>query len=236
MAVNIDDVYQKVLTLANKEQRGYITPQEFNLFADKAQLDIINNYFHNIKTAYHKRKTNMEYADEIGILSEKINAFKIVESISLTGDTNDIDLSTALTNTLHQLDTLSIGDGSEIVEVSRKDFIYIQNNPLTKTTANRMIYVKQSGSSIRVYPTPSTTTTLTAHYWRIPNTPNWSYIVVNEKALFNANLATNFDLHVSEEEHLVTRILQLAGVIIKQPDVQQSAIVDKQMSTQEKNN
>ena len=178
----------------------------------------------------------MEYADEIGILSEKINAFKIVESISLTGDTNDIDLSTALTNTLHQLDTLSIGDGSEIVEVSRKDFIYIQNNPLTKPTANRMIYVKQSGSSIRVYPTPSTTTTLTAHYWRIPNTPNWSYIVVNEKALFNANLATNFDLHVSEEEHLVTRILQLAGVIIKQPDVQQSAIVDKQMSTQEKNN
>ena len=37
MAVSIDSVYQKVLVLANKEQRGYITPQEFNLFADKAQ-------------------------------------------------------------------------------------------------------------------------------------------------------------------------------------------------------
>ena len=40
MAVNIDNVYQKVLALANKEQRGYITPQEFNLFADKAQNEI----------------------------------------------------------------------------------------------------------------------------------------------------------------------------------------------------
>ena len=48
MSVNIDTVYQKVLALANKEQRGYITPQEFNLLADKAQMDIYSAYFHNI--------------------------------------------------------------------------------------------------------------------------------------------------------------------------------------------
>ena len=36
--VDINAVYQKVLALANKEQRGYITPQEFNLFANQAQL------------------------------------------------------------------------------------------------------------------------------------------------------------------------------------------------------
>ena len=40
MAVSIDTVYQKVLALANKEQRGYITPQEFNLMAHKAQMEI----------------------------------------------------------------------------------------------------------------------------------------------------------------------------------------------------
>ena len=28
--VSIDTVYQRVLALANKEQRGYITPQYFN--------------------------------------------------------------------------------------------------------------------------------------------------------------------------------------------------------------
>ena len=44
MAVNIDNVYQKVLALANKEQRGYITPQEFNLLADKAQKDIFESW------------------------------------------------------------------------------------------------------------------------------------------------------------------------------------------------
>ena len=27
--ISVDTVYQRVLALANKEQRGYITPQEF---------------------------------------------------------------------------------------------------------------------------------------------------------------------------------------------------------------
>ena len=44
--VNIDTVYQKVLALSNKEQRGYITPQEFNLLADRVQNEIFENYFH----------------------------------------------------------------------------------------------------------------------------------------------------------------------------------------------
>ena len=42
MAVSVDTVYQKVLAFANKEQRGYITPQEFNLYANQAQMDILS--------------------------------------------------------------------------------------------------------------------------------------------------------------------------------------------------
>ena len=45
MAISVDTVYQKVLAMANKEQRGYITPQEFNLLADKVQLEIFESYF-----------------------------------------------------------------------------------------------------------------------------------------------------------------------------------------------
>ena len=47
MAVSIDNVYQRVLAISNKEQRGYITPQEFNLLAYKAQMDIFESYFHD---------------------------------------------------------------------------------------------------------------------------------------------------------------------------------------------
>jgi hypothetical protein len=46
--ISIDTVYQKVLALANKEQRGYITPQEYNLFADHAQMEILEQYFYDL--------------------------------------------------------------------------------------------------------------------------------------------------------------------------------------------
>ena len=46
--VSVDRVYQKVLAIANKEQRGYITPQEFNLFADHAQKEIFEQYFYDL--------------------------------------------------------------------------------------------------------------------------------------------------------------------------------------------
>ena len=46
--VSIDRVYQRVLVLSNKEQRGYITPQEFNILANQAQMDIFEQYFYDL--------------------------------------------------------------------------------------------------------------------------------------------------------------------------------------------
>ncbi len=46
--VSIDTVHQKVLMFANKEQRGYITPQEFDMFADQAQKEIFEQYFYDL--------------------------------------------------------------------------------------------------------------------------------------------------------------------------------------------
>ena len=43
MPINVDTVYQTVQALANKEQRGYLTPQEFNLFANQVQVDKISD-------------------------------------------------------------------------------------------------------------------------------------------------------------------------------------------------
>ena len=45
--ISIDTVYQRVLAVANKEQRGYITPQEYNLLANQAQMQIFESYFFN---------------------------------------------------------------------------------------------------------------------------------------------------------------------------------------------
>ena len=74
--VKIDDVYQKVLAIANKEQRGYITPQEFNLFANQAQMEIFEQYFYDINQFGRVPGNNTEYSDMLDIIEEKIGKFK----------------------------------------------------------------------------------------------------------------------------------------------------------------
>ena len=77
MAISIDRVYQKVLALANKEQRGYITPQEFNLFADHAQMDIFEQYFYDLEQRQRAPGNELDYADMVTNLEEKISMFEI---------------------------------------------------------------------------------------------------------------------------------------------------------------
>ena len=80
MAISIDTVYQRVLALANKEQRGYITPQEFNLLAGKAQLDIFNQYFHDYKTAILSPGNQTRSSDDAGLVRDKITEHRVIGS------------------------------------------------------------------------------------------------------------------------------------------------------------
>jgi len=57
MAIDINDVYQKVQVIANKEQRGYITPVEFNSLANQVQNDIFEQYFYDLNQADRKLET-----------------------------------------------------------------------------------------------------------------------------------------------------------------------------------
>ena len=84
MAVSIDTVYQRVLAIANKEQRGYITPQEFNLFANQAQLEIFEQYFYDLNQFSRPHGNSTEYGDMLNILHEKMSVFYKTQQTNLT--------------------------------------------------------------------------------------------------------------------------------------------------------
>ena len=48
MAINVNEVYTTVLSILNKEQRGYLTPYEFNKIATQVQLEVFESYFENL--------------------------------------------------------------------------------------------------------------------------------------------------------------------------------------------
>ena len=48
MAINVDTVYKTVLLILNKEQRGYMTPLEFNKIGAQVQLEIFEGYLNDL--------------------------------------------------------------------------------------------------------------------------------------------------------------------------------------------
>ena len=76
MAINVNTVYQTVLLILNKEQRGYLTPLEFNKTGTQAQLEIFETYFDSLNQQIRVPQTDTDYADRVVNLDEKISIFK----------------------------------------------------------------------------------------------------------------------------------------------------------------
>ena len=76
MAINVNTVYQTVLLILNKEQRGYMTPVEFNKTGTQSQLEIFETYFDSLNQQIRIPQTNEDYADRVVNLDEKISIFK----------------------------------------------------------------------------------------------------------------------------------------------------------------
>ena len=211
--VNIDTVYQKVLAIANKEQRGYITPQEFNLFSDQVQMDIFEQYFYDINQFNRVPGNDTEYADMLTLLEEKIAIFKNIKLLFYKSPYYQKPRE------LYRLGTLETGYG-EIEQVTHKEYLAMKLSPLAKPTLKRAVFI-DTPQGYRVYPT--FTNNVQCHYIRKPKTAKWGYNVIGGNALWDPSKSENFQLHPSEENNLIIKILALAGIAIKDINLYQIA-------------
>ena len=230
--VSVNTVYQTVLALANKEQRGYITPQEFNLHAEHAQMSIFNQYFYDLNQFKRVPGNNTVYGNPIDILEEKISIFKKGPS---TLSTNGVQLS-ALDPDIYKLSQVTLLKTSTYScvaeEISYEEYHQTQNSPLLKATETRPIYYIKDN---KVFYAPTSDGTYQARWIRRPKKPNWTYIVVGEKALYNSTATDHqdFELHPSEQTDLVIKILQLSGVTIKDYNLVQVAAQEETKNIQQ---
>ena len=70
--VNVNTVYRTVLLIINKEQRGYITPDEFNKTATQVQLEIFNEYFEDLTQQLRLNSNDSEYSNRIKNLEQNL--------------------------------------------------------------------------------------------------------------------------------------------------------------------
>ena len=222
MAVSINTVYQRVLAMANKEQRGYITPQEFNLLANQAQLEIFEQYFYDLSQFSRRPGVSLEYSDPIEIIEEKIAEFE-KDHVDVTAVSGAV---ATLPSDVHKLGTVFYNNGTNsiIVEnVSRKEVETMVQTALYAPSSARPVSARLEDNKIQLYPSSSSpaysTSNINCHYIAKPATVSWGYNVVLQKAVYNASSTTDFELHASEETTLVNKILLLAGIVIEKPTI-----------------
>ena len=228
MAISVDTVYQRVLAMANKEQRGYVTPQEFNLMANQAQISIFESYFYDKNVRNRLEPIVNPETDETDIselIDVKLSPFK--ESLPVTSGHTFPDTTTV---------------SSVAYENFQYGRIFYNDQVCRKVTVNEAERLKKStrhmidtdpiytdnrvtGRDIVVYAGSATekTSSVTVECFRVPKTVDWGYVVVNEQALYNSNTSVDFELHKSEEDSIVFKILELAGIITRKPGLVQTA-------------
>jgi hypothetical protein len=234
----IDSVRQTVLSILNKNNYGYISPSDFNLYAKQAQLEVFESYFTGLNQAINAENARMsgtEYADMSKGISEAINVFSVTNPLTQSPNplTPNVFFAPSLTTTGDDYYLLNkvLAGGIEAEPVSHSKITMLNASLLTAPSTQFPAYTLQ-GDSITVFPaTFNQPGDVNAQYIRYPFDPKWTYVsLVGGEPVFDQSQPDyqDFELPIEDEPRLVYRILQMAGMSIREGDVYQFANAEEQ--------
>ncbi len=245
MAINVNTVYQTVLSILNKEQRGYMTPDEFNKVGTQVQLEIFEKYFEDLNQQARVPQSNLNYADRLENIDEKIAIFKTFGNASYNNTsptpTNYFTLPTTdsygRTVNLYRIGEVTYKNEVLIQRLQRNDFYISEKSKLTKATETFPTYLYENNY---LFIKPDTIQdNVQVEYVKKPSNVIWGFNVgtlgeyLYNEIEYNASTqltgSINFELHESEQTEVILRILQYAGIIIRDPQIVQAAAQQVQM-------
>ena len=231
MAISVDNVYTKVLSILNKESRGFLTPGEFNKIGSQVQLDLLDKAFYDYNRAIVRQSAGrggQGYADIPRKIQDKIDPFYATSSISLTSGVGTLP-------TFYNIINISADSRlTDVERIEKSKLSFLLSSPLTAPSTTFPIYYI-TASTVTV--NPSSLSTIQMDYVSVPADPVWANTVDSTTGAltFDSANAVDFTLHPSEEVELVLGVLKYAGVVIKDPSVLQMATQEDNIKTQLEN-
>ena len=242
MAINVNTVYTTVLSILNKEQRGYLTPYEFNQLATQVQLEIFENFFEDYNQYIRMPKTDVEFASRMDHIHEEFQVFEENKDASAFS-INVYDLPTS--PVVHRFGSafLTRANGNPEIEiVSRREYHEQILSPLTQPTINHPIGIYHK-DKLTVYPSVNSPAVgdVKFNYIRKPADVVWAYGVDTGVGSGNTGAfiwdgtpgfsltpviggaSVNFEICDSQQTEVILEILKYAGVVIRDPQIVQAA-------------
>lgn len=241
MAISVDTVYKTVLLILNKEQRGYMTPQEFNSIGTQVQLEIFERYFEDLNQDLRVPQTDIDYSDRVDNIDEKIAIFKTFGPATYVNGTlkyftlpviDSYENAPVFYRLGSVVYTDVYGGQVELDRLQRNEYYNIQTSPLTASTKAFPTYLYENQ---KIFVSPKTiTSNIEVNYVRKPLDVIWGFTVggrgqyIYDGNAYNGTVvpptgSIDFELHVSEQTLVITKILLYAGIVINDPQIIQIA-------------
>ena len=231
MAINVNTVYQTVLSILNKESRGFLTPDEFKRIGAQVQLDILDQNFYDYNKAVVRHNAGRaveDYGDIPEKIQQKIDPFYKTSNITLVAGKITIP-----SDVYKMINVTTTDKLLQIEKVNKKNLSYLLSSPLTKPTTSFPVYYQTDTEFVT---NPTLTGDLTVEYIKTPSDPVWNKTTDSNGAMtYNASGSVDFTLHESDRVQLIIGILKYAGLIIADPTVIQAASGEENKTIQLEN-
>ena len=217
MAVDVNIVYQTVLSILNKEQRGYIPPSEFNKLATQVQLEIFEGYFDYLNQQLSVQQSNTEYANRVKTVQEKLDIFKNIGDCTFN----------AAVGANPAYFTLPAPAGENILAI-------LNLSDMTLPSEGFPVYLFEQNKII-IYP-QTIINQIEATYIEKPLDVNWGFSIgglgqyVFTQVGVGTSTSVNFELDISEQSNIILRILSYSGIVIRDPQIIQAASLEIQQN------
>lgn len=234
---SIQRVYDAVKDVANKDQRGFVTPAIFNQFAGVAQMNVFNRLFDEMSMANRLRRGQIDGARQFARgkkVQEDLSAFVKKATLSLTSGVADkpSDFARAVSMTTVGKKILGVQKQAQVQLVFNEDHIdRILNSDLSAPSDSAPVAL--IANQIEVFPNVNTSiSSVVFRYYKLPQglvpttgakttaSPKYGYTsVVPGVELYSAANSVDFELPEQYFADLVQEILVLVGVNLRDGDV-----------------
>ena len=251
MELNVNTVYTTVLSILNKEQRGYMTPDEFNKVATQVQLEIFEGFFQDLNQYLRMPKTDEEFASRIAHIEEEIQVFEEYKSASsATNAIYSFPEDSNNNNEVYRLGSVyfnAVPGTPQIELVNRKEYKQQLMSPLTQPSKSFPIGILKN-DKLEVYPkvntfNPARTVSVDDvkfSYIRKPKDVRWGFTTgslgqyLYDSTKYNPPTypsatdaatagSTQFEIDASSQTTVILEILKYSGIIIRDPQIIQAA-------------
>lgn len=236
---SVERIYKAVKDIANKDQRGFITPAVFNKFAGVAQMNIFNRLFDDMTMANRLRRSQFDGSRQYARakqIEEDLSTLKKKVELTLTSGVVDKPSDFARTISISTLGKKILGVQKQAIVqlVYNEDHIdRILNSDLSAPSDDAPVAL--IGNQIEVFPNVNTSIVkINLRYYKLPQgitpntgaktsaSPSFGYTSsVAGVEIYNAANSVDFELPEQYFTDLVAEICALAGVNMRDNDVYQ---------------